>query len=186
MGAVSRRGRLAVALVVAALALSGCLLLRPPEPDGVLWRQVAAQKDPFMRALLEQSFVVTAEGLAAAARSSPSGIPGLRWSSTESPEALELARGATVVFDVVETPGAVRFGVMFASGPRNAEADPLADAEELRRTGPGSYYSCLEVAARDREAFSVERGLEGRECPPELVAELGDDAQFWPIETFSG
>jgi hypothetical protein len=176
---------LAAAGACAAL-LSGCQG-DPLDVDGVLWRQVVLEhKDPFLAAVRD-SLGSEHEDFAANARRPDGSLGGLRWAEGE-PAPSSLASGGLVIWDVEDSPDRVTFSVLIASGPRDAEGDPLASDDERTAPywGPDAVYTCFGIEAQFTERLFSSYGIDDSvQCAAELAASLGD-ADPVPIAAFAG
>jgi hypothetical protein len=151
-------------------------------PDDVLWRQVAAFKDPFGTAL-RAAVGTEHSAFVAGLKGGSSVLPGQYWDGTSSPGDLKLAKGGLVYFDLLDSSKNVKFDVLISSGPRNPAADPLADSKPY--AGPSAIYTCfvvtIEVAGQAATGFNFEDAA----CESKLVATLGG-AELYPVDDFSG
>jgi len=164
---------------VLVLAMTSCV---GPTYDGVLWRQIASYKDPLTSDIGARTPAEFAESL----QQNEALVATQFWNGTSDPQRFGLAAGGIVVWDVRTRSSSVIFSVMIASGPRDADADPLADPDTIY-WGPNSVYTCgvFEVAAPSVE-YGDNLSIEKRDCPPELVGTLDDGAVFANISDFYG
>lgn len=169
-----RRAAIAGAMVLVGLiSLVGCA---SEDYDGVLWRQVAAYKDPFGRTLV--SAVGTEREVFV------DSMKDQFWDGSSDPGNLSVERGGVVLFDLQEEPDDVTFAVLISSGPRNAAADPLADSGPY--AGPFSIYTCFAVTVDFDAGIASGWTRDDHECDSRLVATLGDGARFVPVIEFDG
>lgn len=176
------RGRLAIAGAVLVVVLSSVVGCSSGTPDDVLWRQIAAFKDPFGTAL--RAVVGTERStFMAGLKGGSSVLPGQYWDGTSSPGDLSLAKGGLVYFDLQDGSQDVKFDVLISSGPRNPAADPLADSTPY--WGPSAIYTCFVVAVEFGGRAATRFTFEDAACESKLVATLGG-AELYPVDDFSG
>jgi hypothetical protein len=172
-----RRIIAALALVTLTTALAGCRTeYRGPDSgiDGVLWRQVAAMKDPFMTALLHSTATDPREFI--------DSLPGERWDGSSDPSNL-VDEGVLIVYHITTGSDRAALSVLIWSGPRPDVPTDAGDAY----VGPGSVYTCFDATARFDETLAAEvERLDDAECASDLVDALPDDSAHADITVFSG
>lgn len=167
-------------LVLVLTAIVGCA---PAKYDGVLWRQVAALKDPLGNALT--SAVGTDQGEFVQGLSSDStAMPGEYWNGDSNLQALDLDSGGLVFTNIRESANDVTFDVLISSGLRNPTADPLADSAPY--FGPPSIYTCFTVAIESNSGAIAAWTYVDGDCESKLVATLSDGATHYPVFEFYG
>lgn len=168
----------ALVVVVVLSSLLGCT---SGTPDDVLWRQIAAFKDPLGAAL--RTTVGTERSTFVASLKSDTMLPGRYWNGISSPADLNLDEGGSVYFDLQEDPKEVKFDVLISSGARNPAADPLADSKPY--WGPSSIYTCFVVTIQFGGRTDTGFTFDDAACESKLVATLGE-ATSYPVDDFSG
>lgn len=167
-------------LFVVLGSLVGCAQ-RPH--DGVLWRQVAAFTDPLGKALNDA--IGTERSAFVTSLNDDSGtLPGRYWSGVSNPANLSLDSGGLVLFDSQDNSSAVMFDVLISSGPRNPDADPLADSSAY--SGPSAVYTCFVVTVEFDTQTVTGWTYDDGKCTPRLVETLGNSATPYPIGEFAG
>lgn len=173
-------------LIAAGLMLTGCQG-DPLVVDGVLWRQVVFQyKDPFFAALRD-SLGSERDAVVANARWADGTFGGLRWDDGDPPPR-SLASGGLVIWNVEDVSESVTFSVLIASGPRDADGDPLASEDERSAPywGPDAVYTCFGIEAEFPERLFDSYGVDDDiRCPDELTRAL-DGADDVPLAAFAG
>lgn len=176
----ARKTIVSAMLAVVLISIVGCA---PATYDGVLWRQVAAFKDPLGNALnsatgTERSSFV--EGL----RSDGAALPGHYWDGISDPANLGLDSGGLVFSNIREGASDVKFNALISSGLRNSAADPFADSKPY--TGPSAIYTCFTVAVESTPRAVTSWTYVNGDCESKLVATLSDEARFYPVTEFNG
>lgn len=174
-------GRRAVAGVLAVVVLAGLSGCTSAEVDPVLWRQMAAHRDP----LNEVFRSVLGTDVAEFEQRHAELIPGRWWDGESDPAELEMDAGGLVYFGFQGGP-TPSFGVLAHSGTRDAESDPFADPGGPY-FGPEAVYTCQGVEFESAlDGTLAVYGVGELDCPADLVAELDGTAEFRPLTDFSG
>ncbi|MCP2030309.1 hypothetical protein L1277_000373 [Okibacterium sp. HSC-33S16] len=148
-----------------------------------MWRQVAAFKDPFGRSLVGAVEGMATEDLAHGI-SEDNLLAGNYWDGDESSlESLSLVNGGAVIHNLEEhTPG-ISFDVLITSGPRDVEADTLANPAGPY-LGPNSVFTCSRIAIGFETRTSWR--WTDTDCDDALTGQLGPGAQLVSIHEFDG
>ena len=174
--------------VVAALALLVLLVgCSPRDIDGVLWRQVAAYKDPLMEHLFE-SEGITALDLERDLVEDSELWGALLWNGSSDAQYLDLAEGGSAVWNFESSADALSFSMMISSGPRDPASDALARRDHDTWPAPAAMFTCFDVDFEVVDGYLAEpwRSEEEKQCPEELIDTLVPGAVYQPITTFDG
>ncbi|MET4637692.1 hypothetical protein [Mycetocola sp. 2940] len=171
--------RQAATALLVVTALSGCA---SQGVDGVLWRQVAAFKDPFSRSLVNTLEITPVEDLAGGIRDG-SLLAGVYWDGEARLDSIALEDGGLVIHDLKERTGGLSFDVLLSSGPRDAAADNSAGSKGLY-FGPPSVYACSELTI-DFEP-RPRWGWTDQDCERALTERLAPGGQVVSINEFDG
>ncbi|MDJ0350727.1 hypothetical protein [Cryobacterium sp. PH29-G1] len=165
---------------IVAISVVGCA---PGTYDGVLWRQVAAFKDP-LGDRLASAVGTQSSSFAAALTSNGDTLPGTYWDGATDPALLGLANGGLAFSNVRENADSVIFDALISSGTRNPGGDRFADTEDY--FGPSSIYTCFSVVVESASEAIIEWTYVNAECASDLVATLTDGAKLYPLAEFNG